>query len=88
MGDCIEGVFIRAEKKTFGNTESMLYHLEVEEKPISVWGCVVLDQKMMFVNPGDKVKITYTGKSKAQPGKNPAKLFSVAVDIDEEDDTI
>ena len=78
-GDFIEGIFVRAEEDV-GHKGSTLYHLEVEEKQISIWGCTVLDQKMVFVKPADKIRITYKGLGEKQPGKNPAKLFKVEID--------
>lgn len=78
-GDFIEGVFIKAEENV-GPQDSKLYHLEVEEKPISIWGCAILDQRMVSVKPGDKLRITYKGLGEKQPGKNQAKIFKVEVD--------
>lgn len=80
-GDCIEGVFIRAEKDV-GPQKSMLYHLEVEGKPMSFWGCAILDQRMIWVKSGSKIRVTFKGLAEAQPGKNPAKIFKVEIDTD------
>lgn len=78
-GDFLEGVLIKAEKNV-GSQESMMYHLERDGNPISLWGSVMLDQRMMWAKPGDKLKITYKGLAEKQPGKNPAKIFKVEID--------
>ena len=80
-GESLEGVFVRVETN-IGPQKSILYHLEAGENPISIWGCMVLDQKMAWVKPGDKVKITYLGLGEKAPGKNAPKLFKVEVDSD------
>lgn len=78
--DFLEGIFIRAENDV-GPQNSMLYHLEKEGKPISVWGSVILDQRMVWIRPGSKIKITYLGLADKVAGKNQAKKFKVEVDV-------
>lgn len=78
-GDCIEGVFIRAEKD-IGLNKSMLYHLESDAKPISVWGSTILDQRMAWIKPGQKIRITFKGLAEKKTGKNAPKIFKVEVD--------
>ena len=78
-GDFVEGIFVKAEKNV-GPQNSMMYHLEVEEKPMSIWGSAILDQRMMWAKPGDKTKITYKGLAEATIGKKPAKIFKVEID--------
>lgn len=78
-GDSITGIFIRAEADV-GENKSMLYHLEADGKPISVWGSTILDQRMAWIKPGNKIRITYKGLAEKQKGKNPAKIFKVEVD--------
>jgi len=79
--DSIEGIFVKAEHDV-GPQKSTLYHLEVEEKPMLFWGSTILDQRMVWVKSGDKIKVTYKGLAEKQPGKNPAKIFKVEVDRD------
>ena len=79
--DEIVGVFVKAESDV-GANNSMLYHMEVEEKPIAVWGSAVLDTKMAAVKPGDLFKIVYLGKGEAKGGKNAPKLYDVYIDYD------
>jgi len=81
--DEIVGVLLEKEEDV-GANNSKLYTLEVDKKPISVWGSIVLDPKMVSVKVGEKVKIIYLGKGEAKPGKNAPKLFSVFVDREDE----
>lgn len=80
-GDSIEGIYTGTESDV-GENKSKLYHLEVEDKPYSIWGSAVLDAKMVAVKPGDKIKIEYLGTGEAQKGRNPPKLFEVYIDYD------
>jgi hypothetical protein len=83
-GESITGIFIKSEKDV-GPNKSMLYHLEVDRKPQSVWGCTILDQRMIYVEPGNRIRITYKGLGEAKSGsKNPPKIFSVEIDKDEQ----
>jgi hypothetical protein len=77
--DSITGVFVRAESDV-GQNKSMIYHLEIDGKPLSVWGCAILDQRMIAVRPGDKVRITYKGLGEKAGGKNAPKIFKVEID--------
>ena len=78
-GDSLEGIFIRAEHDV-GPQKSTIYHLEKEGKPMSFWGCTILDQRMAWVKPSDSFRVTYKGLAEPQPGKNPAKIFKVEID--------
>jgi len=78
-GDSVEGVFIATEHD-IGENKSALYTLEVDGNPIKIWGSAVLDQKMIAIKPGDKVKITFTGLGEAKAGRNAPKLFKVERD--------
>ena len=78
-GDFIEGIFIGTEHEV-GENKSELYTIESDSKPIKVWGSTILDQKMIAIKQGDKIKITYLGKAEAKAGRNPAKLFKVERD--------
>lgn len=75
----IVGVLLKKEEKV-GVNDSMLYTLEVDKKPIGVWGSIVLDTKMVATKVGDLVKIVYVGKGEAKKGKNAPKIFKVLVD--------
>jgi hypothetical protein len=77
--EVIEGIFIETEVDV-GENKSKLYHLDVNGKPTAIWGSVVLDTKMFGIKPGDKIKIVYLGKGKAEKGRNAPKLFDVYID--------
>lgn len=77
----VVGIFLRAEDDV-GANNSMLYHIEVEEKPIAIWGSAVLDTKMAAVKRGDSIKIIYLGKGEAKGGHNAPKLYDVYIDYE------
>ena len=79
VNEAIEGVFIGVEQDV-GENKSRLYHLDVAGKSTAIWGSAVLDTKMSVVKPGDKVKIVFLGKGKAEKGRNAPKLFDVFID--------
>lgn len=79
--DEITGILTKIESDV-GANDSMLYTLEVEGKPVGVWGSAVLDIKMVAAKEKDLVKIVYLGKGEATGGKNAPKLFKVLIDYD------
>jgi len=79
--ESVEGVFLKAEADV-GANKSMLYHIEVDQKPTAVWGSAVLDTKMTAAKPGDLIKIEYLGKGEAKGGQNPPKMFDVYIDFE------
>ncbi len=78
-GDSIVGVLLEAADNV-GANNSKLYTLEVEGKPVAVWGSTILDPKMAAMKPGDLIKIEYNGKGEAKGGHNAPKLFKVYKD--------
>lgn len=82
----IEGVLIKIQDNV-GSQNSMLYTLETQadKPPVSIWGSAILDQRMMGIKQGDKIKVIYKGLGEASPGKNPPKIFQVLVDRPEEE---
>lgn len=82
-GDCIEGSFIDKEEISFGDEKkSILYHIDVSDRIVGVWGTTVLDTKMTAVKPKDKIKIEFLGLGVAKPGRKAPKLFEVYIDYD------
>lgn len=77
-GDSIEGFLIKIEQsRTY---DSKVYNIEsLEKKQIVVFGTTVLDDKMSYVNPGDKIKIVYRGVVKNSKGQD-TKVFEVYKD--------
>ncbi len=78
-GDKLTGVLIKIQENV-GPSASMLYTLEVKEKPINVWGTTILDQRMVGIKVGNLIEIIYKGLGKAAAGKNAPKVFQVLVD--------
>jgi len=83
-GDELQGVLIKVSEEV-GQLKSMLYTLEVNGKPINVWGTTILDQRMTGTKPGDLIKIVYKGLGEQKPGKNAPKIFKVYIDKPEEE---
>ena len=83
-GDCIEGVFIKAESDV-GANKSMLYTIDANKVPTGVWGSAILDQRMAAIVPGVKVRITFKGLGEKKAGHNAPKIFKVEVDRETED---
>jgi len=76
----IEGIFFN-KKENVGPNNSMIYELEVSpDKLVGVWGSFILDNKMKKAEPGDKVKIEYTGKKISEKTRRPYKTWEVFID--------
>jgi len=75
-GDHIIGVFIKKEPKDEKQSFSARYYLENEQGINLVWGSAVLDQRMEFVNIGEKIKIIYKGKEKNSKNQD-VKIYEV-----------
>jgi len=76
-GDSIEGTLKNIRE---GNYENKVYDIETEEGLRTVFGSVVLDDRMAQVELGQKIKIVFTGTSPSKvPGRNPTKLYDVFV---------
>ncbi len=85
--DEIVGILLSKESGV-GKNNSNIYVLEVDNKPMSVWGSTVLDPKMISVKLGQKIKIVYLGKGEEKPGRSPAKLFTVWRDDEDDDESL
>jgi len=83
-GDFIEGILVQIQDKV-GENESMLYSIETSPGEVkNVWGSAILDQRMVLVKLGEKIRITYKGLGEARKGRNPPKIFKVERDKLEE----
>jgi len=78
-GDMIEGKLLKIQSDV-GPSDSMLYTLEVDGKPINFWGTTILDQRMVGINVGDLIQVIFKGLGEAKAGKNAPKIFQVLVD--------
>ena len=85
-GDNIIGVLINKEPKDEQTGFSARYYLENEKGMFFVWGSTVLDDRMQYVKVGQKVKITFEGKTKNKRGQN-VNLFRVDVASDGSDNS-
>ena len=79
-GDNIIGILVNKEPKDEESGLSARYYLENQEGMFFVWGCAVLDDRMQYVNPGEKVRITYEGKT---TNKRNQKVNLYRVDVAE-----
>lgn len=77
--DEIQGVLLKVQENV-GSNKSYFYTLEVDKKPIGVWGSAILDPKMLAVDIGDLIKIRYDGLGEAKGGHSAPKLFTVFID--------
>ena len=79
-GDNIIGILVNKEPKDEDAGISARYYLENQEGMFFVWGCAVLDDRMQYVKPGEKVRITYEGKT---TNKRNQKVNLYRVDVAE-----
>lgn len=63
-GDNIIGVVVNKEPKDEQSGLSARYYLENEKGTFFVWGCAVIDDRMQYAKIGQKVRITFEGKTK------------------------
>lgn len=80
-GESIEGFLLKVEENV-GTNNSNIYTLEVDKKPVAIWGSTILDPKMAAVIIGDKLKVQYDGLGEAKAGHNAPKRFKVFIDYD------
>ena len=62
-GDQRIGTLVTKEPRDEDTGLSAKYYLENEKGRFLVWGTAVIDDRMQYVNLGDKVRITYEGKT-------------------------
>lgn len=78
-GDNIEGILIHKEEGQKG-VRSAVYKLELAPNEfMNVWGSTVLDDRMTLIQLGDKVRITFKGKTKNSK-KQDLHIYKVEVD--------
>lgn len=82
QGDEIAGTYIKLQKNA-GKYKSDAYHLKTEEgKRFLVFGSTILDDKMIEVETGSKIKIVFEGIGEGKD--NDFKKFKVFVDKNSE----
>jgi len=77
-GDQIMGVLVSKEPKDENTGLSARYYLETQEGMFFVWGSAVIDDRMQYVKTGDKVRITFEGKTTNKRNQT-VNLFKVEV---------
>ncbi|EFK09985.1 conserved hypothetical protein [delta proteobacterium NaphS2] len=59
----ITGILVSKEPKNEKTGLSARYYLDTRDGMFFVWGTAVLDDRMQYAKIGDKVRITYGGKT-------------------------
>jgi len=77
-GDHIIGILVNKEPKNENSGISAKYYIENEKGTFFAWGSTVLDDRMQYVKIGQKIRITYEGKTKNKRGQD-VNLFKVEV---------
>lgn len=86
VGEKIMGVLVNKEPKDEQTGLSARYYLDDGKEIWRVWGCAVIDDRMQYVKTGDKVRMTYEGKTKNKRNQD-VNLFKVEVAERPEDDS-
>ena len=76
--DNIIGVLINKAPKDEQSGLSARYYLENQEGTFFVWGCAVIDDRMQYAKIGQKVRITFEGKTKNKRNQD-VNLYKVEV---------
>jgi len=74
----ITGILVSKEPKDEITGLSARYYLETKAGMFFVWGTAVLDDRMKYVKIGQKVRITFEGKTTNKRGQT-VNLFKVEV---------
>jgi hypothetical protein len=77
-GDQINGVLVSKEPKHEPNGLSARYYIENQDGMFLVWGSAVIDDRMQYVKIGQKVRITFEGRTKNKKNQQ-VNLFKVEV---------
>jgi len=77
-GENIIGVLVSKEPRDENSGFSARYYLETKEGMFLVWGTAVIDDRMQYVKVGEKIRITFEGKTKNKRNQD-VNLFRVEV---------
>ena len=77
-GDRITGILVRKEPRDDDSGLSARYYLDNEKGRFLIWGTVVIDDRMQYVDLRDKVRITYEGKTTNKRNQE-VNLYSIEV---------
>lgn len=74
--DQVEGLYL-LKKENVGPNGSTAYYFQPDSGgQVMVWGCIVLDNRMLLVKIGDYLRITYKGK-KENAKKQKVNIYKV-----------
>ena len=77
-GDHIIGALVNKQPKDEITGLSARYQIENPEGMFLIWGSAVLDDRMQYAKIGDKIRITFDGKTKNKRNQD-VNLFTVEV---------
>ena len=77
-GDHIIGALVNQQPKDEITGLSARYQIENQEGMFLIWGSAVLDDRMQYAKIGDKIRITFDGKTKNKRNQD-VNLFRVEV---------
>jgi hypothetical protein len=77
-GDHIVGALVNKQPKDEITGLSARYQIENQEGMFLIWGSAVLDDRMQYAKIGDKIRITFDGKTKNKRNQD-VNLFTVEV---------
>jgi hypothetical protein len=77
-GDHIIGVLVNKTPKDEQSGLSARYYIENENGTFFLWGSAVIDDRMQYVKVGQKVRITFEGKTKNKRNQD-VNLYTVEV---------
>jgi len=78
VGDNIIGMLVNKEPNDENSGISAKYYIENEKGTFFAWGSTVLDDRLQYVKVGQKIRITFEGKTKNKRGQD-VNLFKVEV---------
>jgi len=77
-GDNIIGILVNKEPKDEITGYSAKYYLDTKTGMFFLWGSAVLDDRMQYAKVGNKVRITFEGRTKNKRNQH-VNLFKVEV---------
>ena len=77
-GENIIGVLVSKEPRDENTGFSARYYLDTKDGMFLVWGTAVIDDRMQYVKVGDRIRITYEGKTKNKRNQD-VNLFKIEI---------
>ena len=84
-GDYIIGALVNKQPKDETTGLSARYQIENQEGMFLIWGSAGMDDRMQYAKIGDKIRITFDGKTKNKRNQD-VNLFTVEVATGSEGD--